>query len=259
MTQHVYNWRPTPFTPQDKLYKPSLYRKLVALPPATDLRGGMLPVVDQGQLGSCTACGIVSGLREFLVLKNGGVLPDRLSRLFLYWEERYVEGDVADDQGAQIGDGMQVLVDDGVCPEALYPYDITNFRATPTDTAVRAAKAYAIKTPIRIQGLQNVKQVLASGYPVVAGMDVYQQMESDEAATTGIVRVPKMLEESLGGHCVCVVGYVDTPRGPGYWKGGGKLIVRNSWGTGWGDHGYFRIAYAYVTGGYMNEFWTAQV
>jgi hypothetical protein len=68
-------------------------------------------------LGSCTENAIASGLREYLLLKDGQTLT-RLIRLFLYWHERrQLEGTVNDDSGAYIRDGMKVLNKIWVCPE----------------------------------------------------------------------------------------------------------------------------------------------
>ena len=257
--QHVYNWKPSPVDERDFIFQApkSLFAR--ALPSSVNLTGKCSPVVDQGQLGSCTGNALASGLREFMALRGPDKACPRLSRLFVYYEERVAEGTTNEDAGANIKDGMDCLLNLGVCSEILDPYDITTFMQPPTLAALDNAHFYKIKQYQRVNGLLGVKQVLASGNVVVAGMDVFSQFESDEAATTGIVRLPALNELPLGGHCVTVVGYYDTPRyHPGSWRGGGYLIVRNSWGVNWGLGGYFKIAYDYVNKGYMNEFWTAQ-
>jgi len=261
MAEHVYNWVPSPPDPRDILLKPlhpfvSLFTP--ALPPSVDLRPYCSPVVDQGDLGSCTGNAIASGLREFMVLKSGAPLK-RLSRLFVYYEERAAEGTTDEDSGANIRDGMDCILKLGICTETLDPYNINTFKNPPSAQALAEAKDYKVTKYMRVAGLLAVKQCLAAGYPVVAGMDVFNQMESKEAATTGIVRLPALHEQSIGGHAVTVVGYVDTPKySPGAWKGGGKWIMRNSWGANWGDKGYFYLAYDYTNLGYMTEFWTAR-
>jgi C1A family cysteine protease len=50
-----------------------------------------------------------------------------------------------------------------------------------------------------------------------------------------------------GGHCVSVVGYDDN---------GGCWICKNSWGTGWGDSGFFQIAYGQC--GIDAEMWAVE-
>jgi C1A family cysteine protease len=56
--------------------------------------------------------------------------------------------------------------------------------------------------------------------------------------------MPLDSEECLGSHSVLIVGYIDTPKTLKTTKG--CLIVRNSWGTEWGDKGYFYMPYEYL-------------
>lgn len=84
---------------RDLHFRSSKYSYPKELPKMIDLRHQMSPIVDQGHLGSCTANAITSGLREYLELQSGHPLT-RLSRLFLYWHERELEGTVNEDSGA---------------------------------------------------------------------------------------------------------------------------------------------------------------
>jgi C1A family cysteine protease len=206
------------------------------LPKTMDLRSDMGPIVDQGALGSCTANAIVSGLREFLLVKNQENWT-ALSRLFLYWHERQMEGHIEEDSGAFIRDGMKVLQKLGVCPEEDYPYNIPHFRDMPSETAEHHAAQYKISEYHRIPDLYALKAALAERSPVVIGMTIYESFESSEAAQTGKIPVPKKsTERVLGGHAMLAVGYVDRGKS-------GHVIVRNSWGTSWGDQGYCYIPY----------------
>jgi C1A family cysteine protease len=173
----------------------------------------------------------------------------------MYYEERKTEGTINEDAGAYLKDGCDILVHMGVCTEASWPYDINNFKVQPPDKVLPEAAKYVITKYEKVLGIGNIKTCLASGYVLPAAMEVFAQMESADAAQTGIVRVPSPRETSMGGHAICIVGYTDTPRGPNYWKGGGYITIRNSWGDKWGDRGYFRVAYDYVNLGYLFEAW----
>jgi C1A family cysteine protease len=221
---------------RDYVYLSQSIKTVSDLPKTIDLRSTMSPIVDQGQLGSCTANAIVSGLREYLEIAAGQNLV-RLSRLFLYYEERKLEGTIEEDSGATIRDGMKVLAQIGVCPEEDYPYDITKFTQAPSATATADAAQYKIVKYHRVVNLNNLKVALSEGFPVVFGFKVYKSFESEEAAKTGRIPMPKKDEQFLGGHAVLAVGYLDKGKS-------GKLIVRNSWGDGWGDHGYCYMSYA---------------
>lgn len=222
----------------------------VTLPPSADLRSGMSPIVDQGQLGSCTANAIVSGLREYLLLKNGSPLT-RLSRLFLYWHERKIEGTVDQDSGAYIRDGMKVLQKIGVPPEKDYPYNVDHFTNIPNAKAEIDAAPFKISTYHRVTNLQALKASIAGRYPVVVGISVYESFESEAVARSGKVPIPDTHKEQLlGGHAILAVGYDDNA---------GHVIMRNSWGTSWGDKGYCYLPYAYFTmKGLVSDMWTGR-
>ncbi|MBP2649403.1 MAG: xylellain [Firmicutes bacterium] len=232
---------------RDYIFCSAGFKAAEHLPEKIDLRKKCSPVVDQGNLGSCTANAIASGLREYQLKNNAYWLA--LSRLFLYYEERLLEGTVNEDSGAAIRDGMKVLNQTGVCPEADWPYDISTFTNPSTDKMMADAAKYKIKEYHRITSLDKLKAALAEGLPVVIGIDVYESFETDDVASTGIVPMPDTTkEEYLGGHAVLVVGYDNAKR---------QLIVRNSWGITWGDLGYFYLPYPYYEK-YASDCWTSK-
>jgi C1A family cysteine protease len=226
-----------------------------ALPTSADLTKFCSAVEDQGQLGSCTGNALV-GAMEYLENKSkefeaNGKFVD-LSRLFVYYNERTLEGTVNKDNGAQISDGVKTLATQGVCTEFMWPYAIHRFAVKPpatayTDAATRKITAYARVD--RSNGIQGIKQALASGYPIVFGFTVYESFESEDMANTGVLHMPDLhTEQCMGGHAVLMVGYDDTTQ---------RVKVRNSWGANWGQHGYFTMPYAYVTSPSLaNDFWT---
>lgn len=174
-----------------------------------------------------------------------------LSRLDLYWWERFIEETVDQDSGAEIRDGMKVFNQLGIAPENDYPYDIATFTNEPDAKATMDGTIFKISKYYRVQNLNSLKISLAEGLPVVTGIQVYESFESDAVAKTGIVPMPKANEQLLGGHAVLAVGYNDSKQ---------QVIMRNSWGTSWGDKGYFYLPYTYFTdnNGYVTDMWTGQ-
>lgn len=248
--KRVYNLKADQLDLRDYIHCPMLITHPKELLDVVDHRSECSPIVDQGKLGSCTANAIVSGLREYLLLqaKQSWVA---LSRLFLYYEERLLEGTVNQDSGAEIRDGMKVLTNIGVCPEAENPYDITKFTNPPTKQNILDANQYKISKYQRVSNLTMLKAALMEGQMVVIGIKVYSSFESEEVAKTGIVPIPDIeKEELLGGHAVLVVGYDDTKE----WA-----IVRNSWGENWGDKGYFYLPYEYWTKKFTMDMWTGTI
>lgn len=250
MAKRVYKLKPDTEDLRDRVFRATLYKTKLVLPKSVDLRSGCSQVVDQGELGSCTANAIASGLREYWEIGAGKLTL--LSRLWLYWEERTIEGTVNEDAGALIRDGMKVLQQMGCAPETDWPYDIRKFTQTPPEKASMDASEFKISEYHRVTNLTTLKTALAEGYPVVIGIKVYQSFESDQVAKSGIVPLPKRWEQFLGGHAVLAVGYDDAK-----FKGQGFVICRNSWGENWGEKGYFYLPYGYFNS-YVTDMWTGK-
>jgi hypothetical protein len=217
-----------------------------SLPGSVDLRSKFSPIVDQGELGSCTSNAIVSGLYEYQLLQKGNWKA--LSRLFHYYEERSLEGTIDSDSGAEISDGMKVLQQIGVCPETDWPYDISTYANAPTAQDLADALTYKIVEYHRVTSLPLLKAALAEGLPVVLGIDVYSSFESDSVSSTGVIPMPDTAHESLlGGHAICAVGYDNAKS---------AVIFRNSWGPSWGDQGHGYLPYAYFKS-LVSDMWTS--
>ncbi len=250
MPEHKFGWVPDLPDQRDFLYAAPL-ENLAALPPNTDLRPQCPKTVyDQGQLGSCTA-NAIAGALEFDRIKEG--LTDFIpSRLFIYYNERVMEGTVGTDSGAQIRDGIKSVGTIGAPPEADWPYIIADFVERPSPTAYKLAPLdKAVQYQRVTQVLPQMKGCLASGFPFVYGFTVYESFESPHVAKTGIVPMPASGEKVLGGHAVLAVGYDDSSQ---------RFLVRNSWGPGWGMGGYFTVPYGYLTDTHLSDdFWTIRL
>ena len=218
--------------------------------PKADLRDECPPLYDQGNLGSCTA-NAIAGAYEFDQTRQG--LPDFMpSRLFIYYNERTLEGTVDSDSGAMIRDGIKSVAKLGVCPEDEWPYDPARFRYRPSAKCFKdAAEHQAVVYRNVLQTLPQLRGCIASGTPVVFGFSVYESFESREVARTGAVPMPKRREKQVGGHAVLAVGYDDTDE---------RFIVRNSWGASWGADGYCTMPYGYLTSPQLAaDFWAIEL
>ncbi|GAC1342880.1 MAG: hypothetical protein NVSMB29_15040 [Candidatus Dormibacteria bacterium] len=220
------------------------------LPSSIDLRGQCPPVYDQGQLGSCTA-NAIAGALEFDELKAGGGTSWTPSRLFIYYNERALEGTPQTDSGAQLRDGIKVIASQGVVPEGEWPYEIARFAERPPQQLYAEALRDRVSSYLRIpQMLVQLKTCLAEGFPFVFGFSVFASMETQEVARTGAIPLPQPGDSMVGGHAVGCVGYDDARQ---------AFTIRNSWGTSWGDAGYGYIPYAYlIDPGLAADFWTVR-
>jgi C1A family cysteine protease len=238
----VYGWHPDIPDARDFLY--SAIKPAVKVPGFVDLRIYCSAVEDQGRLGSCTAQALCGNL-EFLDNKPDQKYQD-VSRLFIYYNERALEGSTDYDAGASLRDGIKSLKNDGVCSEALWPYDTKRFAQKPPQRCYTEAKKHTITSYHRISTLSEMLACLAEGYPFVFGFTVYESFQSAQVARSGVANMPQKKERAVGGHAVMAVGFDKTAK---------RLIVRNSWGTSWGQKGYFTLPFEYAET-LAADFWT---
>lgn len=243
MENRVYGWRPGLRDQRDFVY--ASIRKAVELPEFVDLRAKCSPVENQGNLGSCTANAGV-GLIEYLDGKDDGTYTE-LSRLFLYYNTRLIEGSVSYDSGCTIRGTMKSLFKYGVCPESRWPYRVLKYKTKPNTTSYNDATKRKIPGYYALRTLGEIKASLAEGVPVIFGFTVYDSFESEEVERTGILNMPLPDEEVLGGHACLIVGYINDKK---------VFIVRNSYGKNWGDQGHFYMPYEFVTSKLAEDFYT---
>lgn len=238
-----YGWIPDLPDRRDWRYVRKTDRRL---PPMIDLKSGCSPVEDQGNLGSCTAQALAGAL-EFLERKHRKSFEDR-SRLFIYYNERVITRTTNQDSGAMLRDGIKTLVTNGACGERRWPYVVRRFTMKPPITAYAEGRDHQIREYRRIESIDAMKGCLAEGFPFVFGFTVYESLETKAVAKTGRIPLPGRREKALGGHAVLAVGYDDRIK---------RFLIRNSWGTGWGDHGYGTMPYAYLESRDLSDdFWT---
>ncbi len=242
-----YGWIPDLPDRRDRIFSAPA-ATLGALPPRVDMRAQNPPIYDQGQLGSCTAQAIAAVL-EFDQAKQRQADVFTPSRLFIYYNERVILGTVDEDSGAMMRDGIKSVAKQGSPHERLWPYAVSRFRDKPTSAAYKDGVLHQALLYQRVRPLiEQLKGCLAGGYPFVFGFSVYDSFESAAVAKSGEVSMPGPGEALVGGHAVVAVGYDEARR---------RFILRNSWGTAWGQAGYFTMPYDYLLdGGLSDDFWT---
>jgi C1A family cysteine protease len=226
-------------------------------PKKVDLRAWCSPIEDQGQLGSCTAQA-GAGLYEYFERRAHGKHVDA-SRLFLYKVTRRLMG-LSGDTGAYLRDTMKALVVFGVPPERHWPYQVDRFDEEPSAFLYSFAQSFQALRYYRLDPpgassddiLANVRRHLAAGLPSMFGFTVYASMPPSGDGK-GEIPMPTPTDSVAGGHAVAAVGYDDGKK-IGSHKG--ALLIRNSWGTDWGDAGYGWLPYAYVESRLADDFWT---
>lgn len=189
------------------------------------------------------------------------------SRLFLYKATRDLMKQTGD-TGAYLRTTMEALVTFGIPPEEYWPYVVANFDTEPTAFLYSFAGNYKALNYYRLDPsgtakpalLAAIKTNLASGLPSMFGFTVYSSYTQASVANKGAIPYPTIGEKVMGGHAIMAVGYDDSlvikNTNGGATATTGALLIRNSWGTGWGDAGYGWLPYEYVLKGLAVDWWT---
>lgn len=238
-------WRPEPASDKDFSFESAVGALLQKeLGECVDLRQWCSPVENQLSLQSCSGNAVVGGL-ELLENERGDEFIE-LARLFPYYNGRAAIGETEKDEGCYIRDVMNSLCAFGVCPEAVWPYDVEKVKIRPSWKAYRAAYAHRIKSFYKIfetgdELIERIKSALRCRHPVVFGAMVYEAFPYYKSG-----RVAMPAGKCLGGHAMLIVGFDDVAK---------TFIVRNSWGPGWGEGGYCHMPYEYLAAAQANDFW----
>jgi C1A family cysteine protease len=252
LTSMGFGWKKDPLDPRDVVF--GVTHQPHALAASRSLREQMPPVYDQGELGSCTANAIAACMQFADSMQYENVGP--LSRLFIYYHERLMEGTVNDDSGAFIRDGLKVVAKVGVPPETEWPYEPSKFAEPPPppvehDAGQHRAIRYARVRP----GVgAPLRSAIASGHPVVFGFSVPAAFETLNAEDP-VLHLPRQGEAFIGGHAVVATGWDFTRTRFDV----NVIEVRNSWSESWGDAGYFYMDAQWFTDQSLtSDFWVIQ-
>jgi len=234
------------------------------VPVSVDLRKWCSPVVNQLSLGSCTAnagMGIVEYYERRAFNKHIAG-----SRLFLYKVTRNLMQQ-SGDTGATLRDVMKALALCGIPAEKYWPYNVAEFDKEPPSFIYSIADNYeALKyfchdplgsgiSPVTL--LDSVKKYLASGIPSMFGF--YGFPSFNDSDVKGGIPYPCQGESAEWGHAIVAVGYDDEKKITNLKCNKattGALLIRNSWGTTWGDKGYGWLPYEYVLNKLASDFWS---
>lgn len=233
-------------------------------PASVDLRPWCSPIEDQQTIGSCTAHAGVS-LVEYFERRAFGKHIDS-SRLFLYKVTRNLMHWTGD-TGAFLRSTMYALTLFGTPPEEYWPYVVADFDKEPSAFCYAFAQNYQAISYFRLDPpgttptslLSQIKTYLSNGLPSMFGFTVYNSI-SQASSNGGKIPYPTRGEKVSGGHAVAAVGYDDTLKIKNTNSGGiettGALLIRNSWGRGWGSGGYGWLPYQYVLAGLATDWWS---
>jgi C1A family cysteine protease len=194
-----------------------------------DGQNWVTPVRDQGGCGSCWAFGSVAQVESLKMIAEGTPDPD------LDLSEQYIVSCDSINYGCSGGymyPAYDFLRETGVPDEECYRYLARDAdTGAPCENACIEPALVNINYWTRVPADVDLLKAAVYENPVTVCFYVYQDFSY---YTGGVYK--HVWGELRGGHAVCIVG----------WNNRG-FIVKNSWGTGWGEAGYFNIAYSEVT------------
>lgn len=228
--------------PLDEKYIPA---PGVEIKNTVDLRKYFRPVRNQLSLGSCTSFA-TSALYEAMMTRGGVSDIEYMSPGYLFYYSNVLKGRPSG--GSNYHDQLEVLGKHGICQDSLYEYNVQNPDKKPSESAENDAKLHralaAKQIPtVKLQDKEKtlkhnhklITSALSEGYPIGISLKIYDNLGKDGP----FILHPKDSKGAKedGYHAMVIAGYSEE---------NGFYIVRNSWGSGFGDEGYCYIPYTYI-------------
>ncbi len=224
------------------------------LPPAVDLREYFVEVDDQLALPTSPAHACASLVQYFERRAHGRIL--RPARLMLHQSAvRMAGGESAAAVGVDLRSTLKAMIRCGVAQERYWPYEAPRLAEQPDAFLFSFRQPYDGLRYFRIDGhktsgretLDTLRALLSAGFPTCFGITIPDSITAD-----GQIPYRPTFDRPLGGQALVAAGYDDR------WLRGsrGALLIRSSWGSGWGDAGYGWLPYAYVEERLAVDFFT---
>lgn len=199
------------------------------------------PVLDQGQIGSCAENAFAT-IIDMQMRMSGYEVP-ALSRMQLYADVRIAQQTFDRDSGTAPEVMFRSAMEKGVAYESSWAYDLGKLYVMPsadviTEAAQRKLGDYAVlnlETQWYIMA-NGVKAMLSQGKPVFLAFKCDPWFQAEHGAYKDLPFTGP--DTAGGGHAVAIIGYDNNGTAD---QADDSYIVKNSWGTGWGDGGYGKL------------------
>ena len=221
-----------------------------ALPPSVDLRMPWWTINNQESTGSCVGWATADGLVRYHLVQAGRIAQGQLlSARYVWMASKETDTIVARPESfiEQAGTTLKAAVDVarkyGVALATELPFHIATNMFAGHENAFYASCAQRRVGSYFNPGknLAHWKTWLAAQGPILAALSVDASWDG-ASGTHG--KIDGFQPDTVrGGHAVCIVGY----------RSDGRFIVRNSWGTGWGDQGFGYLAPSYISAAFFDE------
>lgn len=218
----------------------------LSLPVSYTITGA--PVGDQGGEGSCVAWATAYATASALEYNVKGTGFPTATRSPEYVYNQIKIGGCGG--GAYVTDGLNLIKNQGLCSWSEMPYTDAGCATMPDATQTSAASTHKFSSwaTVAYTNLTQVKTLISMNLPIIIAVTVDQSFYN-MSKTNWIWTNHK--GRQYGGHAIAVIGYDDSKQ---------AFKVQNSWGTSWGQQGYFWISYSFfikTTNGAVNECYVA--
>lgn len=226
------------------------------LPGEASLEKYVRRVRDQGSLSSCV--GMAAATAIDVRLRRMGFTSPEPSPLVIYTTARALARSDSSEELFDVGSyprlAMKGIREIGIVAESKWPLDPSKVNSDLPWDVLQSSSTFRIQAWYRItpSGMGRVAEIcnaLKQGYPVIFGAAVDYAF----IGHTGKGLVP-MFDPSkgVGGHMMCIVGYTTRDA---------RTVFRcvNSWGEGWGDHGFYNADDIWMAAETAGDFYVIQV
>ena len=244
-------WIPEADNSKHWSYEDRLQSRMVAqVSGDVDLRPYSSPRHNQRHTSSCVANAVVKALEIKRIMQHGGHQAHvDLSVMAVYYLSREITWPPTThvDGGTFISHACDVLRRFGVCPDKNWPWDPNRINEAPSWAAMRQAYQHKIQSFYKIysEGDKRVEEVvrcLQAGNPVVFGTTVGSNWSSYKKGQ--VLQAPATVK---GRHATVLLGWKD-----------GVFLGENSWGSSWGDNGFYQMDPDVVSYPQSSDSWVIQ-
>jgi C1A family cysteine protease len=223
----------------------------VAAPPkSVDLRAAWWAIDDQEDTGSCVGWATAEGVVRYHMTKAGKMKrTEQLSPRFVWMSSKETDEftdrpeSFVEEAGTSLKSAMDIVRKYGAVKMSLLPFHVDTKMFTGSENTFYAAAAQMkVASYFNLEkDLNKWKSWLASSGPILAGLGVDATWDN-ATATQGNLDAYQPTTVR-GGHAIAIVGFTAA----------GRFIIRNSWGTAWGDKGFAYASPEYIGAGFFEE------
>jgi C1A family cysteine protease len=251
--KRVLNCKPSPKADDDFTFEHAAASAAVAkaptIPPSKDLRAAWWKINDQGSTGSCVGWGTADGLLRWHFVQAGRIKNNELlAPRFIWMASKETDQMITqpttfiEAEGTSLKSALDVARKFGAVRDSVLPFASGALYDGDSKTFYALASQLKILTYFNLgRTLGNWKTWLATKGPILTRLDV--DATWDGATDNSGNMDAYQPDTTRGGHCVALVGYRKD-----------RFIVRNSWGTSWGDKGFAYASLAYAQAAFTEAY-----